>query len=299
MGKKGKKAQAGRSKKLTPKEIGKRLDALVVKLEKELEGADLFAPLPPTEDCPICLVPLSRISTQVDYKACCGKAIREGCMGESQKFVDKQTEQVCPFCREVEPQSCEECVRQLETRAKKDDPLAWCLLGMYFESGETPSNPVSGIKHKVVKRDILRGVDCWIRAAELGNARACGFLSVSYKRGDGVSVDKERTLLLYRVGTLRGDIISRHYLGSSEYGKGNHEVAIHHWKIAAEAGNQLSLDKLTYIFNAESKIPGEEFISKEYLNKAYRLCHEAQKKVKSEEREKHTQAQDLVIEMKC
>ena len=81
--------------------------------------------------------------------------------------------------------------------------------------------------------------------------------------------------------------------------KGNHEVAIHHWKIAAEAGNQLALDKLTYIFNAESKIPGEEFISKEYLNKAYRICHEAQKRVKSEEREKHTQAQNEIIEMKC
>eukprot|EP00563_Minutocellus_polymorphus_P007163 CAMPEP_0181048480 /NCGR_PEP_ID=MMETSP1070-20121207/15459_1 /TAXON_ID=265543 /ORGANISM="Minutocellus polymorphus, Strain NH13" /LENGTH=59 /DNA_ID=CAMNT_0023127269 /DNA_START=201 /DNA_END=376 /DNA_ORIENTATION=- len=59
MGKKGKKAQAGKAKKLTPKDVGKRLDALVKKLEEELKGADLFAPLPPTEDCPICLVPLS------------------------------------------------------------------------------------------------------------------------------------------------------------------------------------------------------------------------------------------------
>ena len=48
MGKKGKKAQAGKPKKLTPKEIGKRLDVLVKKLEEELEGAEMFAPLPPT-----------------------------------------------------------------------------------------------------------------------------------------------------------------------------------------------------------------------------------------------------------
>ena len=33
MGKKGKKAQAGKPKKLTPKDVGKRLDALVKKLE--------------------------------------------------------------------------------------------------------------------------------------------------------------------------------------------------------------------------------------------------------------------------
>ena len=59
MGKKGKKAQAGKPKKLTPKDVGKRLNTLAKNLEEELEGADLFAPLPPTEDCGICLVPLS------------------------------------------------------------------------------------------------------------------------------------------------------------------------------------------------------------------------------------------------
>ena len=47
MGKKGKKAQAGKHKKLTPKDVGKRLDVLVRKLGEELEGADLFKPLPP------------------------------------------------------------------------------------------------------------------------------------------------------------------------------------------------------------------------------------------------------------
>lgn len=39
MGKKGKKAQAGKPKKLTPKDIGKRLDALARKLEEDLKGA--------------------------------------------------------------------------------------------------------------------------------------------------------------------------------------------------------------------------------------------------------------------
>ena len=52
MGKKGKKAQAGKPKKLTPKDISKRLDALAKKLEEEIEGADLFAPLPPNGGLP-------------------------------------------------------------------------------------------------------------------------------------------------------------------------------------------------------------------------------------------------------
>ena len=37
MGKKGKKGQAGKPKKLTPKDVGKRLNALAKNLEEELE----------------------------------------------------------------------------------------------------------------------------------------------------------------------------------------------------------------------------------------------------------------------
>ena len=45
MGKKGKRAQAGKPQKLTPKEVGKRLDALVKKLEEELKrGRHVRAP---------------------------------------------------------------------------------------------------------------------------------------------------------------------------------------------------------------------------------------------------------------
>ena len=73
MGKKGKKAQAGKPKKLTPKDVGKRLDVLVKKLEEELKGADIFAPLPPTEDRAICLVPLSPVKSNSLYKTCCSK----------------------------------------------------------------------------------------------------------------------------------------------------------------------------------------------------------------------------------
>ena len=83
MGKKGKKAQAGKPKKLTPKDVGKRLNALAKTLEEELEGADLFKPLPPTDDCAICLVPLSRhVNTETYYQPCCGNVICWACYME-------------------------------------------------------------------------------------------------------------------------------------------------------------------------------------------------------------------------
>ena len=68
MGKKGKKAQAGNPKKLTPKDVGKRLNALAKNLEEEVKDADLFASLPPTEDCAICLVPLPHVHSDTMYK---------------------------------------------------------------------------------------------------------------------------------------------------------------------------------------------------------------------------------------
>ena len=89
-----------------------------------------------------------------------------------------------------------------------------------------------------------------------------------------------------KVGALRGEIVARNNIGTLEYHDfGNHEIGIRHWKIAAEAGDQESLDELRGIYNADGNLPGKEFISKEYLDFAYRACHGAQMEVKSEERE--------------
>ena len=105
-----------------------------------------------------------------------------------------------------------------------------------------------------------------------------------------MAVNKERVALFQRVGALRGSLAARHNIGRIEYHTltfGNHEIGIRHWKIAAEAGHQKSLHALRDIYNAGGSRPGKEFISKDYLDSAYRACHEAQMEVKTEEREKH------------
>ena len=91
--------------------------------------------------------------------------------------------------------------------------------------------------------------------------------------------------LFLRLGALRGDIVARHNIGQVEYDKGNYELSVRHWKIAAEAGSQPSLNQLKTIF--KGKMSGSEFICKEYMDKVYRLCHAAQVAVWSEERAKH------------
>ena len=283
MGKKGKKAQAGKPKKLTPKDVGKRLDVLAKKLEEELEGADLFSPLPPTEECAICLVPVSHVYSETCYQACCGNFICRACCKENQASVNKQNEEKsaskklifsCPFCREPMPTAVE-YFRRLEARCLQNDHNAFGLMGWVYRSGE---------HYEGIANDDLKALDYYIRAAELGSALACGMIVDG--TGFGVAVDKARVVLFKRVGALRGSIAARHNIGKFEYDSGNHEIGIRHLKIAAEAGYQESLDSLRVIYT-DSIWPGKEFISKEYLDFAYRACHEAQMEVKSEERDKH------------
>ena len=286
MGKKGKKAQAGKPKKLTPKDIGKRLDVLAKKLEEETKGVDLFAPLPPTEDCAICLVPMSRFISEIRYLLCCGNFICKACAIEHEDSIKKQNEEntskkvayACPFCRELYPKFGfdEQYLYRLQARYLKDDHMALAHMGDIYESGEygTP-------------KDDLKALDCWIRAVELGSALACVNIGLSYREGNGVAIDKERFALFDRIGALRGDICARNDIGVTEYESGNYEVGIRHWKIAAKAGHQRSLDFLRRLYNADGKVPGKEFISKECMDSLYRVCHDAQEEVKSEEREKH------------
>ena len=294
MGKKGKKAQAGKPKKLTPKDVGKRLNVLAKNLEEELEGADLFAPLPPTEDCAICLVPLSRIKSEAFYQACCGNTICRACAVEHEESINKQTEEnagkklafTCPFCREPVPTyvNTELEYARLQARCVQNDHIALKLVGVLYRNGS---------RH--TPKDGLKALDYFIRSVELGSPEACGCIATGYKKGDGVAVDKEKSAFFERIGALRGDIYAQHNIGVTEYYSGNHEIGIRHWKIAAEAGYQGSLNALRRIYNANGKKPGKEFISKEYLESTYRACHAAQEEVKSEEREKHCKRSDQFL----
>lgn len=292
MGKKGKKMQAGKPKKLTPKGIGKRLDALVKKLEEELKGTDLFAPPPPTEDCPVCFVPFSRIHSEADlfsYMFCCGKEICWACYKENEASINRQNKKssgktnkrpivfTCPFCREPDPNPGLEYFRQLQARCLQNDHKAFTLMGAVYENGECE-----------IAKDDLKSLDFYIRGVELGSADACFDIWHRYATGNGVAVDEGRAALFNRIGALRGDIGARHIIGYTEYyDLGNHEFGIRHWKVAAEVGYQKSLNMLRDIYNANGKLPGKEFITKEYLVSAYRACHEAQMEVKTEEREKY------------
>ena len=273
MGKKGKKAQAGKPKKLTPKDIGKRLDALVKKLEEELKGADLFAPMPPTEDCPICLVPLSRREDKSFYQACCGKVICSACADENKAAVKVINEKnaakskplvsnVCPFCRTPNPSSHQEVMLRFEARKSLNDYDAVGCLGHTFYHGRNGQT-----------RDDLKALDYYIQATELGSPNTPMDISRYYWDGTSITGNADRTALFLKVAALRGDIQARHNIGFLECRSGKHELGIRHWKIAAEGGSQVSLNQLRDIYNADGNHPGKKFISKDDLDILYRSCH--------------------------
>ena len=287
MGKKGKKAQAGKPKKLTPKDVGKRLNTLAKKVEEELNGADLFAPHPTNEDCAICLVPISRLKFASVYQACCGNSICTSCTIGHEDFIKKQKEEnagkkiafTCPFCREpipTGPTADAEGYVQVQARCLQNDHIALTHMGQLYQRGG-PGTP----------KDDLKALDYLIRAVELGSAAACVTIGIIYEEGNGVAIDKARAALFQRVGALRGDVTARFNIGNFEYKSGNHEIVIRHWKIAAEAGNQKSLNNIRKFYYADGKFPGKELISKECMDGLYRVCHDAQMEVAGEEREKH------------
>jgi len=287
MGKKGKKAQAGKPKKLTPKDVGTRLNALAKSLEEELKGADLFGPLPPTEDCGICLVPLPRGGTKVTYRGCCSKRICNACVIENIRVIEKTNQaHTCPFCRELEPSEATESIRRLVVRSSNGDGAAYNQLGNAYTDGIYAT------------KDEMRALHYFILGAELGSAAACDNLGAFFQHSEfGLREDKDKAASFYRVGALRGNVLSRHAIGDLEYDEfGNHELAIRHWKIAATAGMQPSLTRLRDIYNANGKKPGKEFIGKDELDSIYRAGHDSQEEIKSEEREKHFEGEDI---LKC
>ncbi|EJK72978.1 hypothetical protein THAOC_05431 [Thalassiosira oceanica] len=84
-------------------------------------------------------------------------------------------------------------------------------------------------------KDVPRGIELWMEAAELGSLEA--YSRVVYYTGEGAEEDKPR-----------GDSESRHNLGVDEYNEENYQLALQHYMISAKMGNQGSLNDIKNMF---------------------------------------------------
>jgi len=100
----------------------------------ELHDEKLFKEHPPTEECPICMLPLQykvNKTCVISYKSCCGKMICHGCI-----YAMKMSEgglDLCAFCRTPTASPDEELERTTKLVDKGNGDAFNYLAGIYSQ----------------------------------------------------------------------------------------------------------------------------------------------------------------------
>ena len=238
----------------------------------ELHDEALFREHPPTDDCPICFLPLPLDIVQTTFKSCCGKTICNGCIyamdEEARGRGGRVINAICAFCRKQNPSSDAERVKRMEKLMEADNVGALSKLAGYYANGEM------GMPQNYEKANEL-----WFKAGELGCHEGYLNLGISYANGQGVEMDKKKAKYFYELAAMNGDAEARFNLGYEEFEAGNYHRAYKHFILAAKAGYKDSLD------NVKIGHMGGIVTKDEYANtlRAYQQRHN---EMKSDDRDK-------------
>ena len=145
-------------------------------------------------------------------------------------------------------------------RIEANDPVAICHLG----------------SRRQQEGDYKSAFEYWSKAAELGDVDAHYKLSILYSNGLGVGKDEKKKFYYAEEAAIGGHPLARHNLGCAEEGK---DRAVKHWIIAANLGNDMSMEILKKGFK-------KGMVSKEDFAAALRAHQAAVDATKSPQREK-------------
>lgn len=114
---------------------------LCTKQAARLHEEALFKDHPPTEECPICLIPLPLSRDEVSFKTCCGKTICHGCAHAILKEEIKNGNDIddiglCAFCRLVDVETDEKRNEQVKILVEKGNAYAHSVLARYYAFGQ-------------------------------------------------------------------------------------------------------------------------------------------------------------------
>eukprot|EP00986_Skeletonema_menzelii_P000221 scaffold59_cov144-Skeletonema_menzelii.AAC.4 len=223
-------------------------------------------------DCPICCLPLSLGPKNL---GCCCKIICSGCEYAHNRAHESEGKLVrnCPFCRHPVPKSVEEHYKNLLKRIEANDPFA------LFEMGRT--------RYKE-DGDYKSAFQYWSKSAALGNMDAHLNLSIMYLDGEGVEKNEKKRLYHLEEAAIGGHPVARCNLAGVEFLNHRYDRAKKHWIIAANMGDDESLDRLKKLFKLG-------LFSKEDLASALRGHQSAVDATKSPQREA-TYAETLDLE---
>ena len=216
-------------------------------------------------DCPICCLPFPLDPQESRLQYCCSKLICRGCSYANRlRQLQENKQQLCPFCRHPMPKTQEEANKIRMKRVEANDPAALCKMGLiHYDEGDYDG----ALKY-------LR------KAAELGDAIAHYNLSVLYSRGHAVGIEKDEIKEVYHreQAAIQGHPQARHNLGCHEANNGRFERAVKHFIIAANLGEDGSIQKLKKYYKRGD-------VSKDDFAAALRAHHAAVNAMKSPQRE--------------
>ena len=192
---------------------------------------------PPEEDCPICLLRLPALESGSTYYPCCGKMICSGCNYAPvyDNLGNVIIKRKCSFCRT--PVHKSKYTERLQKRVELDDAHAIVSLGCYYREGLYGSS-----------QDYTRALKLFLRAGDLGHAKAYCNIGYSYENGRGVDIDKKKAMHYCELSAIRGNVVSRYNLGAIEENAGNMNRALKHYMISAGAGYDGSVKAIRQMF---------------------------------------------------
>lgn len=256
-------------------ELEARLDNLLATAQEETADIDLFAPLPEREECAICMIPLPLEEDEIKFMTCCGKTLCIGCsykqsMNNIEKSINdihingvKTNEKKCAFCCQPPPKNI---IRAMKKLMKKNNPGVIMQMATRYREG-------NGVIQSNTKTLELR-----IRAAELGYAQAFGFIGHYYEEGFVVEQNTSKALEFYGIAAKRGSVQAHNALVSLHAKNGNADESTKHLKVAASAGDKMSMDDLMQAYKVK-------LLSKEELTQTLRAFQTSTNEMKSEERD--------------
>ena len=241
---------------------------------------ELWKPHPPTEECPVCFVPLPLDDKESTYCLCCGKSICTACTMETLRAINvinvkRAKEKLpplansCSFCRSTRTSTTES---QFEERVRKGDDEAAISLALKYRDGDADMN---------IPKDEAKTLELFHYAADnLGSLAAMSKLGTLYSDGEhGAPKDRMKGRKYLEDAVKMGDVCARNTLACVEAESGNIKLAIRHWKLAAAAGDTVSTENLWKCFYKGA-------LEKAELEETLRAYKEGYDSMSSEERER-------------
>ena len=247
---------------------------------KPKEHPELWKPQPPTEECPVCMVPLALAQDKSMYWACCGKIVCCACCEEHDRALrvtnrkrekKKQAplEETCAFCRSPLHEDDSELISRYGERIEKGDTVAMTNLAYMNLHGSDG-----------LRKDEAKAFELFQMAADLGSAEATGMLGRFLAEDRFTSTpNTTKGQEYFEDAAAKGHIASRYHLAVLLADEGHIDLAIKHLHLAAAAGHDNSMKALWECFSKGK-------LSKPDLEKALRTLKAACDEMNSEERER-------------